>query len=865
MRFLHWFLRDDLLEEVEGDLEEKFLYTIDNSSLNKARMEYWFQVFQYLRPFAITKKRFTFLSNTDMVRNYLKIGWRNLFKNLGYSTINIGGMALGLATVLLIGLWVHDELTFDDHFENRSMIGQVMRTATINGDETYTVPYLPYALSEILNEEYSHYFTHVINIFPEGNIVLRWKEESYSEVGTNMDPGVITSFGLDMLSGNEKSLNDPYSIIISESLADKIFQGEEPIGQILTVSNRNDVKVTGVFRDQPHNSSLYGLEFILPTELNLINNPWKREQGLTNNFLKLYVQIAPGYTFEEVSQVISEVIYEGIKDSSSDYAQVHPRLFIHPMEKWHLYGDWNIDGVNTGRIRFVRLFGTIGIFILLLACINFMNLSTARSDKRAKEVGIRKSIGSRKKQLVYQFLVESCMLVCIAFLLALIIATLSIDSFNNLADKQVQIPWTSPVFWGISLVFILVTGTIAGSYPSFYLSSFNPVRILKGTFKTGRTASLPRQILVVVQFTVSVVLIIGTLVVYQQIQHAKNRPVGYEREGLVLVEMSTKGHREKFETIKSELLATGDIDGVAMSLGPVTNVWSSNGGFSWNGKAPSEEGDFATISVSAEFGDVVKWNFVDGRNFSPELPSDSGTVVLNETAVRLLGIEEPVGEVIRYEPSWAEARNFEIIGVIQDVIMRSPYTPNMPTAYFLNDAMTHLSIRIKEGVAPSDGVASMEATFKKIFPNVPFTYEFADESYAAKFADEERVGKLSSIFAVLAIIISCLGLFGMAAFVAEQKTKEIGIRKVVGASVFSLWRLQANKFMWLVIIGSLIAIPIAYVGMSEWLEMYEYRINLQWWVFAAAMIGALLITIITISYQALRAASLNPVKSLRSD
>ena len=681
-RFLHWFLRDDLLEEVEGDLEEKFLLTIDQKGLKRARIHYWYQVIQYLRPFAITKSRITQLTQVDMFKNYIKVGWRNLFRNLGYSSINIGGMALGLTTVILIGLWVYDELTFDGHIQNRSTIGQVYRSSNVNG-ETYTTPWLPYALSEELNANYSQYFTHVINIFPEGNAVLKWGEVMYSEVGTNIEPSAIAAFNLKMLYGDDRALSDPYSIVLSESLAKKIFGGKDALGQTLTVNSKNEVKVTGVFEDQPHNSSLHGLEYLLPTQLNLINNPWKLEQGFSNNFLSLVVQIAPQYSFEQVSEVIREIIYEQTRDSDqlSDY---HPQLFIHPMDKWHLYGEWD-NGVNTGRIRFVKLFGTIGVFILLLACINFMNLSTARSEKRAKEIGLRKSVGSLKKQLIHQFLIESYLMVTLSFILALLLSSLCIDAFNEIADKQVRIPWFNPLFWLMSLGFILVAGSISGSYPSFYLSSFNPIQILKGTFKAGKNASLPRHVLVVVQFCVSVVLIIGTIVIYQQIQYAKDRPVGYERDGLVMVEMVTDDHVDKYETIKNELLATGHISGVAQSLGPVTNVWSSNGGFSWKGNPPMDDGDFATLWVSAEYGDVVKWNFLEGRNFSAMLASDFSTVILNETAVKVLGMKDPIGEVIRWEPSWLDPVDLTVIGVIEDVVMRSPYFPNMPAAYFIGE------------------------------------------------------------------------------------------------------------------------------------------------------------------------------------
>ncbi len=861
-RFLQFFLRKDLLEEVEGDLEESYYAKLEESSGLRANLHYWYQVINYLRPFALSEKQFN-NNNYTMVRNYLKIGWRNMFRNLGYSLINIGGMALGLSTVILIGLWVHDELTYNRNHVNYESVGQIMRTGNLNG-EKYTTNWLPYALALELRENYSHLFDHVVTAFSPGSAILGLGTESYSKSMIPVDPEFIEAFTLPMISGNEQALEDPYSIVLSESLAQTLFGDEDPYFKSIRYNNKHDLKVTGVFRDLPHNSRFRDVEFFISSELNLIDNPWMLEQGYTNNFLQIYVQLNPQRSYDEVSAAIQEVIFEQVKDQEH-YTSVHPQLFVHPMEKWHLYGEWD-NGVNTGRIRYVKLFGTIGIFILLLACINFMNLSTARSEKRAREIGVRKSIGSGKAQLIFQFLTESLLIVSISFVASLLISALLTGVFNQLADKHLAIPWTNPYFWLISIVFILATGLLAGSYPSFYLSAFNPVRILKGTFRTGRNSSLPRKILVVIQFTVSVVLVIGTIVVHQQIQYAKGKPVGYEREGLVMVPMATDEYYEKYELIRDRLVETGYVADVAQSMGPVTDVWSSNGGFTWKGQEPNEEGDFATISVSANFGDVVKWNFVEGRNFSEDMASDSSGVILNETAVKLFGMDQAEGEVIIWDPTWAETQTYRVIGVIEDVVMRSPYFPNMPAAYFLDGrGVSHLNIRIREGASLTSALSAMEETMRSIFPNVPFTYEFADDAYARKFDMEERVGRLATAFAILAIIISCLGLFGLAAYVAEQKTKEIGIRKVVGASTINLWGMLTKNFIILVFVSSLMSIPLAYFGMNEWLQDYEYRVSIGWWVFGLTIAGALLVAVLTVSYQAIRAARLNPVVSLRSE
>lgn len=798
-----------------------------------------------------------------MVKNYIKIGWRNIFRSLGYSMINIGGMALGITAVILIGLWIHDELTFNGSFENRETIGQVIRSSTANG-EMYVTPWVPLALAEDLEAEYGQYFEHVITTFYPGPGVLRLGEESFSHNRMAVSPEFVEAFSLNMLAGNQNALEDPYSIILSESTARAMFGDADPYLKTITFNGEHELKVTGVYKDFPHNSSFRGIEFLVSSELHIKDNPWMLDQGYRNNFLNIFVSINSSQDFESVSEGIEEVVYEHIKDIES-LERMHPRLFIHPMEKWHLYGEWD-NGVNTGRIRYVQLFGAIGVFILLLACINFMNLSTARSEKRAREVGIRKSIGSRKGQLILQFMTESCLMVLVAFLFATVLSTLLITPFNHLADKQVVFPWTEPYFWLISLGFILLTGMVAGSYPSFYLSAFNPVKILKGTFRVGRNASLPRKVLVVVQFSVSVVLIIGTLVIYQQIQYAKDRPVGYEREGLVMVPMASEEYIQKYELLRRELRETGHISDVALSMGPVTDVWSSNGGFTWNGIEPDFDGDFATISVSANFGEVAGWHFVEGRNFSEDQASDSSGVILNATAAKIFGMESAEGEYIDWAPTWGEANTYRVLGVIEDVVIRSPFNPSMPAVYFLDGrGISHMNIRIQEGESTAEALAAMENVFRSHFPEVPFTYEFADESYAVKFEMEERIGSLSAVFATLAIIISCLGLFGLAAYVAEQKTKEIGIRKVVGASVVSLWGYLTRDFIVLVFISSIIAIPLAWLGMEQWLQEYDYRVTIGWWVFGITIAGALLLALATVSYQAIRAATLNPVKSLRSE
>ena len=531
------------------------------------------------------------------------------------------------------------------------------------------------------------------------------------------------------------------------------------------------------------------------------------------------------------------------------------------MSKWHLYNEFK-NGVNVGgRIQFVWLFGIIGIFVLLLACINFMNLSTARSERRAKEVGIRKAIGSMRSQLISQFYSESVLVAVLAFVGALVLVVLALPFFNDIADKKMILPWTNPFFWTLGIAFSLITGILAGTYPALYLSSFNPVSVLKGTFKAGRLASIPRKTLVVVQFAVSIVLAIGTIVVFRQIQFAKDRPIGYDRSQLISIRQLAPGIHEHFDVVKSTLIKEGAVTQMAESASPLTDNWSSNGGIVWRGKDPNQAVDFPNTAVTYDYGKTVGWQFLAGRDFSRDFASDSSAFIINETAAKFMGLMNPVGEIIRWDD-----RPMPIIGVIKDVIAESPYEPVRPTLYHMDaNSNTFDFFKLSPAISTREALAKIEAVYKTYSPLQPFDYIFADEEYGKKFGDEQRTGKLATAFAILAVFISCLGLFAMAAFMAEQRVKEIGVRKVLGASVFNLWGLLSKEFVTLVILSLLIATPVAWYAMNHWLQNYAYHATLPWWIFVATAAGALIITLATISLQTIRAALANPVDSLRSE
>ncbi len=794
-----------------------------------------------------------------MIKNYFKIAWRNLIKSKGYSAINIGGLAVGMAVAMLIGLWVYDELSFDKYHKNYDHIAQVMQHVNFNG-KVETQIANPGVMGPELRSKYGSDFKYVVQSSWTGGHLLTVGDKHISKVGNFFEADAPEMLTLKMLKGTRSGLKDPYSIMLSASAAEAIFGKEDPINKTIKFDRTYDVKVTGVYEDLPDNTSFREIKIMMPWELWLIQNPWakKMEEPWGSNFSQTFVQIADNADMKKVSAKIKNTKLNNVSKEEAKYQWA---VFLQPMRKWNLYNEFK-NGVNTGgNIQYVWLFGIIGVFVLMLACINFMNLATARSEKRAKEVGIRKAIGSLRLQLIKQFLAESYLVVLLAFLLGLILVALLLPLFNDVAGKKIEIAWTSPVFWAFSLVFILITGLLSGSYPALYLSSFQPLKVLKGTFRVGRFASIPRKVLVVTQFTVSVMLIIGTVIVYQQIQHAKNRPIGYTRNGLINLNME-KEIRDHYEAIRNELKNSGAIEEMAASNSPLTQVWNTNGGFEWEGKDPNLAVDFPNNTISYEFGKTVNWKIKQGRDFSKDFATDSAAFIINESAAKFLGFKDPVGSILKWD-----GKPFTIIGVVSDIMQESPFYPVRPTLYHTDtyENMYNLVFKLNPKQNVRQSLSSIEQVWKKYSPGVPFDYKFIDEEFGNKFRAEERIGKLASYFAVLAVLISCLGLFGMASFVAEQRTKEIGIRKVLGASVVNLWRLLSTEFIMLVLISCIIATPIAWYYLNGWLKNYDYRTEIKWEVFVLAAVAALAITLITVSFQAIKAAIANPVKSLRTE
>ena len=799
-----------------------------------------------------------------MIKNYLKIAWRNLVKSKASSFINIGGLAVGMAVAMLIGLWIYDELSFNKYHKNYDLIAEVKANANYSG-VVYTIDSHPMPLANEIRTSYGLDFKYVVMSTQNEQHMLLVGDKKFAQNGRYMQPDAPDMLTLNMLKGSRNGLEGLNSILISSSVAEKLFGHSNPINKVIKIDNKFAVTVTGVYEDLPSNSDFSDVTFIAPFDFYLSCYDWARKKYTNWNdiAINIYTQLKPGTDFNKATANIKNVL---ANHAIGDMVKRKPVLFLQPMSRWHLYSKFE-NGVNvtSDQLQFIWFYGTIGIFVLLLACINFMNLSTAHSEKRAKEVGIRKAIGSVRSQLIKQFYSESLLVAIFAFLFAIVLVQLSLPWFNDVAGKKIGILWGDPLFWMAGIVFTVFTGLIAGSYPALYLSSFNPVKVLKGTFRAGRLAAVPRKALVVLQFTFSIMLIIGTIIVYRQIQLAKNRPLGYSAKSLLQVQINSPEFQNNFNVFSNELTNSGMVTDVAESASPVTSIWSTNTGFTWNGRENTKDITFSTIAVSKEYGKTIGWQFIDGRDFSKQLSTDSTGFVVNEAAVQLMALKNPVGETIVWDH--VKDKHFKILGVVKNMVMESPFNQASPTIFFIynRDGMNCVFLKLNPNVSASNALSKIGALFKKINPSTAFEYSFVDDEFNRKFAAEERIGKLAGAFAALAIFISCLGLFGMASFMAEQRMKEIGVRKVLGATVFNLWQLLSGDFIVLVTIALLIASPIAYFFMHKWLQGYQYRIEISWWIYAVTAIGAMLITLFTVSYQSIKAALANPVKSLKSE
>ncbi len=788
-----------------------------------------------------------------MLKNYLKLAWRNLWKNKAFSFLNISGLAIGMASAVLILLWIQNEVSYDRFHRNKDFIYEAWNRGTFDG-KLQCWSSTPMTLGPTLKRDYPE-IAEVART-TGGWFVTSVGNKKLSTEYLIVDPAFLSMFSFPLLQGNLSSaLNNVYSIVITEKMAKKMFGEEDPMNKIIQI-DRNNFKVTGILKDLPTNTS-FSFDYLLPWDyLKKLGRDNNTDSWGDNSF-NTFVQLKPHANPETVDAKIKDIIKVHTKGEEQE------EVFLHPMSKWHLYSRFENGKIAGGEIETVRLFALIAGFILLIACINFMNLSTARGEKRAKEVGIRKVAGAYKSALILQFLGESLFIAFISGVIALAMIQIFLPSFDLLVGKELVLPFGNLYFWLFVLLFILITGVLAGSYPAFFLSSFQPVSVLKGTFKKVQALITPRRLLVILQFSFAIILIISTLVVVRQIRYGQERNTGYDRSQLVY-HFLTGDLNKNYSLLKNDLLRSGIASSVCRTFCPLTEVWSDTWSLEWQGKSPYDKTDFDHYSEDEGLVKTAGLKIISGRDMNlEEYPTDSSAELLNESAVKAMGFKNPIGQLIKDGD-----QTYHVVGVIKDFIQNSPYDPIHPM--FIEGSQTHntfnvVNIKLGNLGSTADNMAKMEMLFRKYNPDYPFEYHFVDAQYAKKFDDTKRTATLSALFAGLTILISCLGLFGLASFVVTQRTKEIGVRKVLGASVTNLWKMLSRDFVALIIISLCIATPVAYYFMHEWLQNFEYRTGLSWWIFASAGAGALIITLLTVSYQSIKAALANPVKSLRTE
>lgn len=860
-RLLSWLCKPEFIEEIIGDLHEYADELKDKLSW-KRPIFFWFHVLNFLKPWALKSPLAKQQSNLVMIQHHFKFAFRNLARKRTAAFINLTGLLTGLTAVILISLWVYDELSYNTYHPQYERVAKVLRAQTHLSERSVGTNQ-PFAMAAELRDNYRDYFENVA-------MELSWSTEHALAVGTNkfleegrfVEANAIDIFGLDMQLGAQSALTDPRSIVLSNTFAETLFGEENPMGKMVQLDGELTLVVSGVYADLPKNSEFQGIHYLINFAQFYKQNAWASANSWRGSNAQIYVKLKEGVNMEEASQAIDKAMLPYVDEETRNNRQ--PSLSLNPMSRWHLYSNFDDRaGAISAELRFVLFYASIGLLILLLVCINFINLSTSMFVTRAKEVGVRKTMGSNRVQLIGQFLVESLVLITMGFAASVILANVLLPWFNGVIDKEMVMPFGQLGFWILGLSFVVLVAIMAGLYPAVLLSSFHPVKALKGSFVKGHSTASIRKGLVVFQFTVSIALISGTLVVSRQINYASDRPEGYDKERLVVVKTVTEDYQRQYELLSTQLMKTGVVEQVAASGAPVTDNQYSNNGFTWQGKHPDFNPIFNDFYVSPEFGEAIDWNILSGRDFSTALSSEQSAVLINESAAAILGFENPVGEVLTWESR--NGKTYHIIGVVQDMVRASPFETIPPSLFFLSEELPYLHLRLAPNIPVDQAFASIESVFDQVLPLEPVEFQFVDQLYSTKFVSEQRVAYLSGFFTVLAIVISGLGLYALALFEAARRTKEIGVRKVLGATVLSLWNLLTKDMVRLILFSSAVAIPIAWYLLENWLTEYEYRVPLEWWMFALAAFGAIIIGLGTVSYQSIKVAFQNPVDSLRSE
>ena len=870
-RLLLRFLREDLVEEVQGDLDEKFYSNVHSKSFYKARLNYWYQVLNYLRPFAISRTKLNHLNHYDMFQNYFKIAWRNLLKQRMYSAIKIGGFALGIAICILIALFIKSELSHDKFYVDGNRIFRMYNVHSGPDGGKWTA--FPAPVAQLIKNDFPEvemsarlipfkWYNAGSNLFRREDQV----ENTYEEGFAYADQSLLEILEIPMIYGSQsQALSKPNTILLSKSKAEKYFPGENPIGRTIIFNEDKERPYTigGVYEDF---SPLSHLDFkFLITLTNEEFWPGEQTSWCCWNY-NVYLKIRPDANAVDLEKkllklrdtyYVNHLEKEG-NQSLEDVKKYHA-FSLQPVGDIYLKSNGIHDAIKHGDMQYVWVFGGVACFILLLACINFINLSTARSANRAKEVGMRKTVGSHRSHLIRQFLTESLLFSLISFVLGLAIAAAVLPYFNVLANKQLTIPLTAWWFMPTILIAVLVIGVLAGMYPAFYLSAFKPIDVLKGSISRGVRNSTMRSVMVVFQFATSIVLIIGTFTIYRQMNFILNAKIGFDKEQVILLQgANTLGDKQR--TFKDELAKFSQVENVTITdYLPVYNTRRDQNPFWRDGKSKEEK----AIGAQKWYADVAYINtlgmrLAEGRNFDEKIASDSQAIIINQTMAKEFGFKNPIGEKIM---NW---KTYTVIGVVEDFNFESLRGNVEPLCLVLGNFGSIVAIKVKAEDMKGT-LQSITNLWDQFMPHQPVRYSFLDETYARMYDDVQRMGRVFTSFAILAIIVACLGLFALSTFMVEQRGKEISIRIVLGASLNSIFRLLTGNFVKLVLVAFVIAIPIGWYMMQKWLEDYQNRIEIGWDVFIMAGLMALLIALLTISQQAIKAALTNPVKNLKSE
>jgi predicted permease len=788
------------------------------------------------------------LPTKSVLRTQLKTTYRNLLRSKVFSLINVLGLALGMAAATLLLIVIRNNLTYDRFHTREDRIYMVMNKAVIDG-KTECWRSTPMPLAPVLRSDYPE-VERVARTAWVGSLLFNVGDDHLRAWGYMTDNDFLSIFSLPLQEGNAATaLAKPHSIVLTQGLAKKLFGDADPLGKVVNLDSNQLFTVTGLLKPVPANSQ-FNFNYLVPWSY-MKEIGWENDQWINNSVLT-YVLLKPGVTEQAANRLISGI-------TAAHDQTIRNQLFLHSIKKWRLYSNFE-NGIPTGgMINFVKTLGVLAAFILLIACINYMNLSTARSMRRAREVGIRKVMGAGKGALVWQFLAESILVAALGGLMALGVAQLCMGWFDKLIDQTFTIPYGDPWFWISAVGFVLFTGMIAGSYPAFYLSSYQPIQVLKGTFKSAFGLVTPRKVLVVFQFTIAIALVICTIVIYREIWFARHRDSGYAQDNLLFVYVN--GDIRKNEpAIEASLQASGAITHFTQTNAPVTDAWNDVADFHWVGQPAQTRQDFTFYTEDRNFASTVGLRVLQGRDIDVvRYPTDTNALVLTESALHTMGFRKPLGQVVTLGP-----RQFHVVGVVKDFIHGSPYYPAWPTVIAgSTDKFGALTFRLSPAANEEENLSRVEEVFKKYNPDYPFEYKFVDEEYGRKFEGEQHFGTLAAIFSGLAICISFLGLFALAAYMAESRIREIGIRRVLGATLANITTLLSRDFMKLIVIAFLIASPIAWWAMRAWLSEYAYRVSVSWWLFALTGVTSFLIALCTVAYQAIRSARVSPAESLK--